>query len=256
VPVTVENGAPNYYENDEWDKGRQLEVDADDFPTLARTGLHDEAELDRATTITGRTVEAITADAKPGQASRGGFVAEDEDLLSVIREDNRLVRRLGLTHPRLARPLFRVFNLILRDLELYRRGGLPVYNIATVLYDGHEIHIEAEGGKGWQESIFDDEVRGYWSIRIRREPTFLERKYLREQYGHLGEERLAALTERLFSIHTGEMVPFYIQRYGFYEGHVPYRADPIAIATIFGLLPLQRIDPTLIQSLATRAGQI
>jgi hypothetical protein len=242
VEVTVENGAPNDYDQGEWDKGHQLAADAEDFPTLARTGLHAEAELDRTTTITGRDLAAITADARPGQASISGFVAEDEDVLTVIRGDNRLVRRLGLTHPQLARPLFKVVNLILRDLELYRRGRTSIYNITTLLYQEHEIHIDASAGKGWQESIFNDEVQGYWSIRIRREPTYMEKRYLEQRYGYLGEDRLAALTKMLTSIHTGEMVPFYVQRYGFYEGHTDYRADPIAIANLFGLMSLEEID--------------
>jgi len=38
------------------------------------------------------------------------------------------------------------------------------------------------------------------------------------------------------------MVPFYIMRYGFYEGHTDYRADPIAIAFIFGLKSLVEIE--------------
>ncbi len=38
------------------------------------------------------------------------------------------------------------------------------------------------------------------------------------------------------------MVPYYIMRYGFYEGHTSYRADPIAIACIFGLRSLQQIE--------------
>ena len=38
------------------------------------------------------------------------------------------------------------------------------------------------------------------------------------------------------------MVPFYIQRYGFYEGYTSYRTDPIAVALIFGLLTLEEID--------------
>lgn len=242
VPVTVENGAPNDYDRGEWDKGRQLAVDAHDFPTLARTGLHSESDLDRTTTITGKAVSDITAEAKPGQASRTGFVAEDEDVLSVIRADNRLVERIGLTHAQLAQPLFEIFNLILRDLELYRRGVLPVNNIATVLYDQREIHIEADGGKGWQQSIFIDEVQGYWSIRIYREPTFAEQRYLSDHYGHLGKRQLAELTQSLTSIHTGEMVPFYITRYGFYEGHTDYRADPIAVTSLFGLLSIEEID--------------
>jgi hypothetical protein len=255
VPVTVENGAPNNYDQGEWDKGRQLAVDADDFPTLARTGLHAEAELNRTTRITGRSVAHITADATPGQASRAGFVAEDEDLLSVIRGDNLLVGHLALTHPELARPLFKVFNLILRDLELYRQGRVPSYNIATLLYDGLELRIEASAGKGWQESIFDDEVQGYWAIRIWRQPTYLERRYLENTYSDLGEEKLEALTKMLTSIHTGEMVPFYIQRYGFYEGHTSYRADPIAIASLFGLLSIEEIDAAVggkLQEVLTR----
>ena len=33
-----------------------------------------------------------------------------------------------------------------------------------------------------------------------------------------------------------------IMRYGFYEGHTSYRADPIAIAFIFGLKSLEEIE--------------
>jgi hypothetical protein len=38
------------------------------------------------------------------------------------------------------------------------------------------------------------------------------------------------------------MLPFYIMRYGFYEGHIAYRADPIAIAVIFGFKSIMDID--------------
>jgi len=37
-------------------------------------------------------------------------------------------------------------------------------------------------------------------------------------------------------------VPYYIMRYGFYEGHTDYRADPVAISFIFGLKSLQEIE--------------
>ena len=50
------------------------------------------------------------------------------------------------------------------------------------------------------------------------------------------------LTRRLLDIHTGEMVPFFIQRYGFYEGHTVCRADPLAIASVFGLRSIEEID--------------
>ena len=38
------------------------------------------------------------------------------------------------------------------------------------------------------------------------------------------------------------MAPYYIVRYGFYEGHTEYRADPIAIAFIFGIRSLAEIE--------------
>jgi len=41
------------------------------------------------------------------------------------------------------------------------------------------------------------------------------------------------------------MTPFYIMRYGFYEGHTSYRADPIAIAVVFGLKSIKDIDVSL-----------
>jgi hypothetical protein len=53
---------------------------------------------------------------------------------------------------------------------------------------------------------------------------------------------MAALLKKLSSIQTGEMLPYYIMRYGFYEGHTDYRADPVAIAWIFGLKSLEQIE--------------
>lgn len=61
VPVTIENGEPLSYKEDKWGKGRQLEIDAADFPTLAATGLHSEAELNRAKMIAGRSIVEITS---------------------------------------------------------------------------------------------------------------------------------------------------------------------------------------------------
>ena len=55
---------------------------------------------------------------------------------------------------------------------------------------------------------------------------------------------MAELIKKLSNIHSGEMVPYYIMRYGFYEGHTDYRADPIAIAFIFGIRTLEQIDAT------------
>ena len=62
IPVTHENGKPPDYRNHQWDgKGRQLEIDSLDFPTLAKTGLHSEKELNQTKTITGKSISEITA---------------------------------------------------------------------------------------------------------------------------------------------------------------------------------------------------
>ena len=50
------------------------------------------------------------------------------------------------------------------------------------------------------------------------------------------------LITQLTRMQTGEMEPYYIMRYGFYEGHTPWRVDPIAIAFIFGLRSLEEIE--------------
>ena len=112
IPVTVEKGESLGYRESEWDKISILEVDAEDFPTLARTGLHSEIELNYTRWITGLSIAEITDSGRPGASSGEGFMSQDEDIISVLKGDNRLVKKLGLTHPQLAKSLFHVWNLI------------------------------------------------------------------------------------------------------------------------------------------------
>jgi hypothetical protein len=241
VPVTVENGKAFNYKQNQWGKGRQLEIDVGDFPTLAQTGLHSEAELDRTKMITGLSIVEITELGRPGRSSGAGFMADDEDIISVIKGDNRLVERLGLRHRQMAKQLFHIWNMILRDVELNRLGRFweP---FEYILYKGQKVLVKAEGTKGWQESIFDDEILGKFQIEIWRELNEDEKAFLHEEYPNLTEDEMAALIKKLSHIHISEMTPFYIMRYGFYEGHTDYRADPIAIAWIFGLRSLEQIE--------------
>ena len=66
--------------------------------------------------------------------------------------------------------------------------------------------------------------------------------FLKGKYAGLSEERMNALVEKLSYIHTGEMVPYYINWYGFYEGHTSFRADPLAIASVFGLKSIEDLE--------------
>ena len=168
-------------------------------------------------------------------------MSDDEDIISVIKGDNHLVEQLGLRHPQMARPVFHIWNMILKDVEL-RRMGRFWEPFEYVLYNGQKVFIKAEGTKGWQESIFNDEILGKFEIEISREPNQDEKAFLREKYPDLTKDQMAAFVKKLSCIHTGEMVPYYIMRYGFYEGHTDYRVDPVTIAWIFGLRSLEQIE--------------
>jgi hypothetical protein len=237
LPVTVENGEPlNYVRGGEkMGKGNQLKIDAEDFPTLAETGLHSEIELDQTKTITGRSVGVITEIGRPDRSSGSGFMSHDEDLISVLKGDNRLVRKMGLTHPQTAKALFHVWNLVY----------LPYQEVEYLVYNGKKIFFQIEGGRGWQESIFDDEILGQHRLKIWRELEDVEKEYLTQRYSHLKGEQLEELIGNLSIIATGEMPFYYIMRYGFYEGHTDFRTDPIAVAFIFGLRSLEDIHDAL-----------
>lgn len=243
VPVTVENGEPLHYSRrvgSQYGKDQQLEVDGRDFPPLAQTGLHVEAELDHKDTITGMPVSVITYIARPRRFSRMGFIADDEDILSVLKGDNDLVRRMGLTHPQMARPLFHVWNIVLVEIALGEFGRFS--GMQSFLYNGKQVMLRAENTKGWQRSIFQDEIQGRFDLCIRREMSSAERSFLHQRYSHLVADQLAHMEEKLTSIRFSEMAPYYIMRYGFYEGHTAYRSDPIAIAYLSGLRELEEIE--------------
>jgi hypothetical protein len=242
--VTMENKGSLNYKKYQYDKGRQLEKNYLDFPALAKTGLHDEAELNQTRTITGKPVSEITNIGRPMHYSRAGFMSENEDILSVLIKDNRIVKQLRLTHPEMAKPLFHVWNIVLQgiqqDIWLYEEMELEY-----ILYNGKKVFIKWQGGRGWQESIFNDEILGQYHLEMWRTLDPSEKEFLNKKYPELTEKEMSELIQKISYIHTGEMVPYYIMRYGFYEGHTDFRADPISIAIIFGLKNLQEINVDL-----------
>lgn len=240
VPVTVENGDPYVYLSSA--RGRQLEIDALDFPTLARTGLHSEDELKTTKTITGISISEISDNGRPGRSSGAGFMSEDENIISVLIGDNRLVQKMDLTHPHVARALFHAVNLVFKHTEGYYDKMRPWEDIEYFLYNGKKVHIDIEATKGWQESIFDDEIYGGYHLNFKRDLEDTELAFLKEKYSKLNSEQQADLIHKLSNIHTGEMEPYYIMRYGFYEGHTEYRTDPITLAFIFGLKTIEEIE--------------
>ncbi len=242
IPVTIEKGDPLGYRERDWDKIGILEVDKEDFPTLAQNGLHSEIELDHTRWITGRSIAEITDSGRPGGSSGAGFMSQEEDIISVLKGDNRLVRKVGLTHPQLAKPLFHVWNMIRWIYAKNEHVGRTISDIEYFLYNGKQVRLLHAGGRGWQNSIFNDEILGMYQIELCIELDEAEKVYLHEKYPELNNAQLTEFLKMLSYIHTGEMVPFYIMRYGFYEGHTDYRADPIALSLIFGLKSLEDIE--------------
>ena len=156
---------------------------------------------------------------------------------------------MGLTHPQMAKPLFHIWNLILSEFELGKMGR-DWDNIEYVLYNGHQIQFgEVHPTRGFQESIFNDEIQGAFQINFYRALDKKEMEILQKKYAHLNNEQMDEMIEKLSHILTGEIEPYYVMRYGFYEGHTSYRVDPIAIAFIFGLKSIEEIEKVFEENL-------
>lgn len=242
VDATVENGAPFDYKKNQFGKGNQLLADAETFPGLARKGIHSKTDLSDTKIITGRSVSQITIDGRPWGSSGVGFMAEDETIMSVIHADNQTLISLRLTHPDIARPLFHLWN-ISREIEMLSTdpGTGEHLEPVALIYNGNRVRINTNGSRGWQESIFNDEILGSGHIDIWRELNTRELVFLKKNYAHLSQDQFGLLTRMISHIHTGEMVFFYINRYGFYEGHTEYRVDPVAVVLIFGLQSVETV---------------
>jgi len=186
-------------------------------------------------------VSQITIDGRPWASSGVGFLGEDEMIMSVIYADNKTVKKLGLTHADIARPLFHFWN-ISRDFEKFSLDTATNQRIEmdALIYNGNEVKFSGVGSRGWQESIFNDEILGSGHIEIWRDLTTREKGFLKTNYAHLTPDQFDQLQKMAFWFHTSEMVFFYISRYGFYEGHNEYRPDPVTVALIFGLTSIEK----------------
>jgi hypothetical protein len=98
------------------------------------------------------------------------------------------------------------------------------------------------GGKGSQESIFHDEIEGKYYFQVWRQLDPDELAFLRSKYSNLPEKEFSFLVDKLSHLHLSEMLPFYIMRYGFYEGHTGFRSDPLSIAIVFNLMSISELD--------------
>jgi hypothetical protein len=150
------------------------------------------------------SVAKLEKSMRPGALSDKGFLGKDERLLDIMAEDNRfVVEKRGLTHQELA-------------LHLHIVGGIAVKHGRSdsidILYHGKKFRVSARFWKGFQDSPFEDKTKTSCDVTV---------------------ENLASGKKIDYSL----LVPFMIERYGFYEGKgTPYRVDPGKVLEVFDFL--------------------
>ena len=113
----------------------------------------------------------------------------------MLKGDNRLVNQLGLTHPQMAKPLFHVWNMMLKEIGMGRLRRFS--DIQHFYYNDGKVMMKGEGTKGWQNSIFQDEIQGKFDIRADRPLTSKEKALLKGWYPRLSEKQMAELEKNL-----------------------------------------------------------
>src|SRR5262249_12743796 len=124
--------------------------------------------------------------------------------------DNRfVVEEKGLTHQELARHLHAMGAVWLWQIK-HNQVEKPL------LYHGRTFQVKGHASRGHQPSPFDDDTESGANVVVKNLSNGKEVGY-------------------------GLLVPFMVERYGFYEGHgTPYRLEPSRVLEVFDFLPAGR----------------
>jgi hypothetical protein len=169
-------------------------------------GKNSTASIRKLKKLNGRTIAELEADMRPdpehsaGHRSEKGFLGPTEGLLDVLAADNAyVVDELGLTHQELAKHLHAIKAL----------GG---FEPKEVVYHGRRFKVELDTFKGFQLSPFLDDTK-------------------------TNEDAHVENLDNGKKINYSCLVPFMIERYGFYEGKgTPYRVEPRDVIEVFDFL--------------------
>jgi hypothetical protein len=162
--------------------------------------------IERLTELNGRKIAELEADMRPGASSTAGFLGADEKLVEVLAADNRrVVEELGLTHQELARHLHALATIGWRQWK-HEESNQPF------LYHARRFKISVASTRGSQPSPFGDGTESGSDATIENLDNGRKLKF-------------------------GLLVPYMIERYGFYEGHgTSYRVDPQKIVEVLDFL--------------------
>jgi hypothetical protein len=158
------------------------------------------------TEINGKSIAYLEKKMRPGASSREGFLGKDEKLLDVMAADNDAVLgELKLTHQELAKHLH-AMGAIGKWQEANKQAG------AVFLYNGVKFKVALVVTRGFQPSPFGDGTKSGSNVTVT----------------NLGSGKV---------LKYGLLVPFMIERYGFYEGKgTSYRLDPKQAVEVFDFL--------------------
>jgi hypothetical protein len=147
---------------------------------------------------------------RPGKSSSAGFLGAKEKLLDVLAADNDYVTgELGVTHQEVARHLH-AMGVLAKFLG--KNTGKPV----GFLYNGRRYQVLREDTRGSQPSPFEDGTKSGSNVTVK----------------NLGNGK---------EIRYGLLVPFMIERYGFYEGKgTSYRVEPARVVEVFDFLKAKK----------------
>jgi len=162
-------------------------------------GVNETSLIRSLSSLNGIPIDRLEAQMRPGVSSNAGFLGENESLAQVLAEDNDAVLGMGLTHQKLA------------DFLFHASEGAFFSN--TFEYNGRKFTRHCAATMGYQTSPFEDDTMG------------------NEDYDIVCLEDGLTIT---FSM----LLPFMIERYGFYEGKgTHYRLDPKKVAEVAGFTP-------------------
>jgi hypothetical protein len=173
-------------------------------------GKNDTALIRELKEINGRAIADLEKDMRPGAdssvGSTSGFIGPDEKLLEVLATDNKyVVDDLGLTHQALAKHLHAMGTIGFWQLDQKQDG-------APFVYRGRRFKVTLAISAGSQPSPFKDDTTSGTIATLQNLENGKKLKY--------------AL-----------LVPYMIERYGFYEGKgTPYRVDPKNVVEVLDFL--------------------
>jgi hypothetical protein len=166
---------------------------------------------------------ALEESLKPGASSHVGFLSKEESLLSVIENDVAALAAVGLTPQEVGIRLQEVLTLDAPGQARYRSFTREQFDIPD--YIDARMYAPHKGG---QSCPFEEERVGGTC------GSYRDAISAAEAFGSHNFEIINAKTKE--KIKGPGLLPHLIICHNFFEGHGPYRVDPIALAQILEMI--------------------